>query len=187
MRIFSNLRTRAFLSNLTLWSYNISYALENPVCLPVFLRCPSSLPVRRSYLWKRQWRPIWLWDVEAHRLRWNQSYAPAVLNPRNTPGTHFFRGRVHTRDLRAAGRVWSIEKSNYLIGNRTRDSLGCDIESGNIVTITKRQVSLDDYVGVLISFWLFLFAAQPKEFFLDGLKKLEQRSHKCVWSSRGNM
>jgi hypothetical protein len=24
------------------------------------------------------------------------------------------------------------------------------------------------------------FAAQPKEFFLDGLKKLEQRSHKCV-------
>jgi hypothetical protein len=35
------------------------------------------------------------------------------------------------------------------------------------------------YVGVLISLWLFLFpiflfAAQPKEFFLDGLKKLEQ-------------
>jgi hypothetical protein len=27
---------------------------------------------------------------------------------------------------------------------------------------------------------LFLFAAKPKEFFLDGLKKLEQRSHKCV-------
>jgi hypothetical protein len=26
----------------------------------------------------------------------------------------------------------------------------------------------------------FLFAAQPKAFFLDGLKKLEQRSHKCV-------
>jgi hypothetical protein len=25
-----------------------------------------------------------------------------------------------------------------------------------------------------------LFAAQPKEFFLVGLKKLEQRSHKCV-------
>jgi hypothetical protein len=36
------------------------------------------------------------------------------------------------------------------------------------------------YVGVLISLWLFLFAAQPKEFFLDGLKKLEQQSHKCV-------
>jgi hypothetical protein len=41
------------------------------------------------------------------------------------------------------------------------------------------------YVGVLISFWLFLFpislfSAQPKDFFLDGLKKLEQRSHNCV-------
>jgi hypothetical protein len=36
------------------------------------------------------------------------------------------------------------------------------------------------YVGVLISLWLFLFAAQPKEFFLNKLKKSEQRSHKCV-------
>jgi hypothetical protein len=41
------------------------------------------------------------------------------------------------------------------------------------------------YVGVLVSLWpflfpIFLFAAQPKEFFLDGLNKLEQRSHKCV-------
>jgi hypothetical protein len=40
-------------------------------------------------------------------------------------------------------------------------------------------------LGMLISVWLFmfptfLFAAQPKEFFLDGLKKLEQRNHKCV-------
>jgi hypothetical protein len=35
-------------------------------------------------------------------------------------------------------------------------------------------------VGVLIRLWLFLFAAQTKEFFLDGLKKLEQRSHKFV-------
>jgi hypothetical protein len=38
------------------------------------------------------------------------------------------------------------------------------------------------YVGVLISLWLFLFpiCSTQKEFFLDGLKKLEQRSHKCV-------
>jgi hypothetical protein len=41
------------------------------------------------------------------------------------------------------------------------------------------------YIGVLISLWLFvipifLFAAQPNEFFLDRLKKLEKRSHKCV-------
>jgi hypothetical protein len=36
-----------------------------------------------------------------------------------------------------------------------------------------------DYVGVLISL-AFLFAVRPNEFFLDGLKKLEQRSHNCV-------
>jgi hypothetical protein len=47
------------------------------------------------------------------------------------------------------------------------------------------------YVRVLKSFWLFLFliflfAAQPKEFFLGGLKKLEQWSL-SLWSLRGNM
>jgi hypothetical protein len=31
-----------------------------------------------------------------------------------------------------------------------------------------------------LGFSHFLFAAQPKEFFFDGLKKLEQRSHKRV-------
>jgi hypothetical protein len=36
------------------------------------------------------------------------------------------------------------------------------------------------FAGVLISLRLFLFAAQPKEFFLDGLWKLEQQRHKCV-------
>jgi hypothetical protein len=34
----------------------------------------------------------------------------------------------------------------------------------------------------VISLWLLLFAAQPKDFFLDGLNKLEQRN---VWSSGG--
>jgi hypothetical protein len=33
---------------------------------------------------------------------------------------------------------------------------------------------------MLFLFPIFLFAAQPKEYFLDGLKTLEQRSHKCV-------
>jgi hypothetical protein len=37
-----------------------------------------------------------------------------------------------------------------------------------------------------LAFPIFLFAAQTKYFFLDGLKKLEQRSHKCV-ELRGNM
>jgi hypothetical protein len=41
-------------------------------------------------------------------------------------------------------------------------------------------VDSDIYVWVLKSLRLFLFAAQPKEVFMDWLKKLEQRSHKCV-------
>jgi hypothetical protein len=41
------------------------------------------------------------------------------------------------------------------------------------------------YVGVLINLWffsfpIFLFAAQPNGIFLDRLKKLAERSHKCV-------
>jgi hypothetical protein len=31
-----------------------------------------------------------------------------------------------------------------------------------------------------LAFPIFLFSTQPKEFFLDGLKKFEQRSHKCM-------
>jgi hypothetical protein len=34
--------------------------------------------------------------------------------------------------------------------------------------------------SLLILFPIFLFATQSKEFFLDGLKELEQRNHKCV-------
>jgi hypothetical protein len=46
--------------------------------------------------------------------------------------------------------------------------------------MSEQVPELELYVGVLISLWLFLFSTQPKEFFLDGIKKLEQRSHKCV-------
>jgi hypothetical protein len=50
---------------------------------------------------------------------------------------------------------------------------------------------IKNYVEMLISPWhflfiIFLFAAEPKEFFLNGLKKLEQRSHKCE-ELRGNI
>jgi hypothetical protein len=37
---------------------------------------------------------------------------------------------------------------------------------------------------LIFLFPIFLFAAQPKEFFLEGSKKLEERNHKC---SEGNM
>jgi hypothetical protein len=45
-----------------------------------------------------------------------------------------------------------------------------------VVYVRSRRIK-GKYVGVLISLWLFLFAALPEEFFLDVLKKLEQRSH----------
>jgi hypothetical protein len=50
---------------------------------------------------------------------------------------------------------------------------------------SSKQCSLHVYVGVLISLWsslfpIFIFATPPKEFFLDGLKKLQERRHKCV-------
>jgi hypothetical protein len=49
----------------------------------------------------------------------------------------------------------------------------------------KRWAGLDDGdvrrgADKSLAFPIFLSAAQPKEFFLDGLKKLEQRSHKCM-------
>jgi hypothetical protein len=47
-----------------------------------------------------------------------------------------------------------------------------EVKNTWIYTSTPPYV-LTAYVRVLISLWLFLFAAQPKEFFLDGLKKLE--------------
>jgi hypothetical protein len=40
---------------------------------------------------------------------------------------------------------------------------------------------LSTYVGVLISLWVLLFAAQPKDFFWGvGKKKLEKRGHTCM-------
>jgi hypothetical protein len=63
------------------------------------------------------------------------------------------------------------------------------MEAGyNTSTVTLRAVEGDEmgtpwleiYVRVLINLWLFLFAVQAKESFLNRLKKLEQVSHKCV-------
>jgi hypothetical protein len=53
------------------------------------------------------------------------------------------------------------------------------------ITVLDFPLYLMMYVRMLTSLWLFLFpiflfAAQPKEFFSDELKKLEQRRHKLV-------
>jgi hypothetical protein len=77
------------------------------------------------------------------------------------------------------GRALRCEPSPHTnkCGNRrTRTTLN----NFGMINTPKRRLMARRCVGVLISLWLFLFAAQPKEFLLDGLKKLEQRSHKCV-------
>jgi hypothetical protein len=48
----------------------------------------------------------------------------------------------------------------------------------NLKKHLKRRNFLSIEEATLAADWWF--AAQPKEFFLDGLKKLEQQSHKCV-------
>jgi hypothetical protein len=55
-----------------------------------------------------------------------------------------------------------------------------DADSKYVLHEYKQAMNI--YVGVLISLWLFLFSylQHNQKNFLDGLKKLEQRTHKCV-------
>jgi hypothetical protein len=47
------------------------------------------------------------------------------LLPRKIPGTHFCYRLSRAQGHCATGRIRSIEKLNYLIGNRTRDLPAC--------------------------------------------------------------
>jgi hypothetical protein len=49
------------------------------------------------------------------------------FTPMKIPGTYFCSKLSLLQGLRAAGRIRSIEKYNYLIGNRTCDLLACSI------------------------------------------------------------
>jgi hypothetical protein len=49
------------------------------------------------------------------------------------------------------------------------------LSNGSVNTIVIRRGA-----DKSLAFPIFLFAAQPKGFFLGGLKKLEQRIYKCV-------
>jgi hypothetical protein len=60
-----------------------------------------------------------------------------------------------------------------------------------ILTVPSRPFGLSQILSIYgiditygadksLAFPIFLFAVQPKEFFLDGLKKSEQRSHNYV-------
>jgi hypothetical protein len=49
------------------------------------------------------------------------------FTPKKIPGTHFCYRLIGPQDHSAAGRIRSIEKSNNLIGIRTRDVPACSI------------------------------------------------------------
>jgi hypothetical protein len=49
------------------------------------------------------------------------------FTPRKIPGTHFCQNLSRPKGHSADGRIRSIEKSNVLIGNRTRDLPACSI------------------------------------------------------------
>jgi hypothetical protein len=49
------------------------------------------------------------------------------FTPMKIPGTHFCYRLIRPQGHSAAGRIRSIEKSNHLIGNRTRDLPACSI------------------------------------------------------------
>jgi hypothetical protein len=49
------------------------------------------------------------------------------FTPRKIPGTHFYQRLSRPQGHSAAGRITSIEKSNYLIGKRTRYFPACSI------------------------------------------------------------
>jgi hypothetical protein len=52
---------------------------------------------------------------------------PLPPPPRKIPGTHLCQRLSRPQDHSAAGRIRLIEKSNDLIGNRTRDLPACNV------------------------------------------------------------
>jgi alkyl sulfatase BDS1-like metallo-beta-lactamase superfamily hydrolase len=69
------------------------------------------------------------------------------------------------------------KKMHAIYALRGIETHNLSVQAVEVITLLRLY---GHYVGVLISLWLFLFAAQLKEFVFDGLKKSEQRSHKCV-------
>jgi hypothetical protein len=49
------------------------------------------------------------------------------FTPRKIPGTHFCKTMIRPQGHSAVGRIRSIEKSNDLIGNQTRDLPACSV------------------------------------------------------------
>jgi hypothetical protein len=77
----------------------------------------------------RSWRPIGLWDVEAPIFSTQSAYRwrRQPFTPRKISGTHFCWRLSRLQGHNSAGRIRSIEISDNLVGNRTRDLPACSI------------------------------------------------------------
>jgi hypothetical protein len=79
-----------------------------------------------------------------------------------------------------------------LLGNTLRVQFDSLTQATHLNILQSRSYLTDNTIYLILlrdirrgadkslAFPTFIFATQPKEFFLDGLKKLEQRSHKFV-------
>jgi hypothetical protein len=67
---------------------------------------------------------FWIIDQQM-MVRLSVTRTGQTLFQSNIPGTHFFYRLSKPQDHSTAGRITSIEESNDLIGNRTRDLLVC--------------------------------------------------------------
>jgi hypothetical protein len=69
---------------------------------------------------------------------------------------------------------------NISVGIAAPNFLTTKVASTRLLIIVVVMRLVCRAADTFLAFPIFLFAPQPKEFFLDALKKLEQRSHKCV-------
>jgi hypothetical protein len=130
-------------------------------CLPIVLRLV--LIPRRMFGAKRE-EVTGVWDKLHNEERHNLYFLPIIVR------VITLRRMEHRRmrDIKMLTKFWS----GNLQGVEFFETLGFRKRCG-IFSVRRGACKS-------LAFPIFLFATQPIEFFLDGLKKLEQQSHKCV-------
>jgi hypothetical protein len=103
-----------------------------------------------------------MWDVEAptfsldNRLKDGGEVVsltcPPPFTPRKIPGTHYCQRLSRPQGHSATGKITSIEKSNDLIGNRTRYLPACSIQPHGLIIILFHSLS---FVSFYFSFCSF--------------------------------
>jgi hypothetical protein len=127
----------------------------------------SLLKKKLSYPCNRPWRPIGLWDVEAptfsrqsaHRWRWGcETYAPTALySPGRFPVLISVGGWVDTRTIMHLEVLCKFkDKSNYLIGNRTRGLPACSIVP-QPTTLPHAPISLQYFKYLILCYLMKIY------------------------------